>query len=143
MDLDPDASADDAVETRRTRVPSSPLAPRQARRWLGWLERYLPPDRLDSARLMVSELVSNSVMHAGLAEGEAIHVMARADDARVRIIVCDCGRGFELEGRPTRPPPHVHGGLGLWMVDQLADSMKLDGARGRVSFELDRGTAAR
>ena len=80
MDLDPNAGADDAVETRRTRVPSSPLAPRQARRWLGWLERYLPPDRLDSARLMVSELVSNSVMHAGLAEGEAIHVTARADE---------------------------------------------------------------
>ena len=91
---------------------------------------------------MVSELVSNAVLHAGLAEGDAIHVMARADGARVEVMVCDCGRGFELEGRPTRPPPYVHGGLGLWMVDQLAASMKLDGARGRVSFELERGTAA-
>lgn len=89
---------------------------------------------------MVSELVSNAVVHSGLAEGEPIHVSARADRQRVRVSVSDCGAGFAPDWPPRLPEPGVSGGRGLWIVHQLADRVRVDGAQGRVLIELRRGS---
>ena len=123
---------------RRIDLPSGSDAPRRAREWLGWLRDYLGPGQLDYARLMLSELVTNSVQHSGLAEGEPISVCARVSEAGIRVSVCDSGEGFQPEEPPTRPPPEAMGHRGLWLVGKLADSVTIDGALGRVAFELGR-----
>jgi anti-sigma regulatory factor (Ser/Thr protein kinase) len=120
---------------RRIELPCGSDAPRRAREWLGWVRAYLGPGQLENARLMLSELVTNSVQHSGLAEGEPITVCARGSQHGIRVSVCDSGEGFQPEP-PALPPPHAPGHRGLWIVNELADAVTLDGAQGRVAFEL-------
>jgi anti-sigma regulatory factor (Ser/Thr protein kinase) len=87
---------------------------------------------------MVSELVSNSVINAGLPEDGRITVSAAVTPDGVRVSVCDCGRGFRPLTRPTRTGA---GGKGLLLVRRLADDVEIDGGRGRVTLEV-RGTGA-
>jgi anti-sigma regulatory factor (Ser/Thr protein kinase) len=132
-----------AGEARSIELRSDKLAPSAARRWLGWIDPYLGPRRFYDAQVMVSELVSNAVMHADLGAGDPIRLRARVEADRIRVSVCDNGRGFQPEDPPRRPPADVVGGLGLWLVGTLADRLKFDGARGRVCFEVAReGDAA-
>ena len=51
------------------------------------------------------------------------------------VTVCDSGEGFQPEP-PALPPPHAPGHRGLWIVNELADAVTIDGAQGRVAFEL-------
>ena len=127
-----------ASQVRSIDLPSGKLAPSQAGQWLGWLAAFLEPDRLADARLMLSELVSNAVMHADLREGDPIHVTARVGPNRVQVSVCDRGRGFEPVDPPRRPPANTRGGLGLWVVDTLADGLRINGSKGSVCFEVAR-----
>jgi anti-sigma regulatory factor (Ser/Thr protein kinase) len=127
------------IATSSLQLASDQAAPGKAREWVGWLADHLSPERFDAALIMVSELVSNAVLHSGLPPGEPIHVSARADHQRVRVSVCDCGDGFAPDWPPSPPDPAVLGGRGLWLVHQLADHVLVDGARGRVAFELSRG----
>ena len=100
---------------------------------------YLEPGQLDAARLMLSELVSNSVEHSGLPEGGPIHVCAKGCRRGIRVSVCDHGVGFEPDELPALPSPEAPGRRGRWIVDQLADAVTIDGAEGRVIFVLERG----
>lgn len=117
-------------------------APAQARRWASWVDGHLSPQRADEARLMLTELVTNAVLHAGLEPGDPIRVTGRVGDEVVRITVCDCGTGFALDGAPTLPPGAAPGGRGLWIVNRLADRLLVDSAGGRVAFELARAPRA-
>jgi len=49
---------------------------------------------LDDLRLMVTELVTNSVKHSGLEEGKPIVLRVRASARRVHVEVADAERGF-------------------------------------------------
>ena len=63
----------------------------------------LPRERLDDATLLVSEIVTNAVRHAGLHASDRISVSVRHDDGYV---VIEAPSGFEFpEGvrRPTAP----------------------------------------
>jgi anti-sigma regulatory factor (Ser/Thr protein kinase) len=80
----------------------------------------VPGHVLQDLRLLASELVANSVRHAGLEPGEPIDVAVVLAARRVRLEVSDAGPGFTP--RPAGPPPaHVPGGRGLYMVDRLSD----------------------
>ncbi|MGH2806387.1 MAG: ATP-binding protein, partial [Actinomycetota bacterium] len=54
---------------------------------------------VDDVRLLVTELVSNSVRHADLADGEGIRLRVTTSDHVVRVEVMDHGRGFEPRDR--------------------------------------------
>jgi anti-sigma regulatory factor (Ser/Thr protein kinase) len=136
-----DANVPPAGEARRIALAACANAAAAARRWLSWLERHLGRDRLDDARLIVTELVNNSVLHAGLREGDPIHLTAGVTRDRVRVSVCDGGRGLDTGGASRLPPPDVPGHRGLWLVHRLADRVMMDAARGRVTFELTRRAA--
>ena len=95
----------------------------------------VPDSVLQVARLMVSELVSNSVKHAGLRDHEIVTVSAQSSGDRMRVEVADGGLGFE----PDLPPqPGDTSGWGLFIVEQMADRWGVDPLiRGvRVWFEL-------
>jgi anti-sigma regulatory factor (Ser/Thr protein kinase) len=81
----------------------------------------LPEERLKSARLIVSELVTNAFQHG---EGQ-IELQVRSDDDGVWAEVCDEGRGPVAVADP-RPVRH---GWGLSFVDRLADEWGADASR--------------
>jgi anti-sigma regulatory factor (Ser/Thr protein kinase) len=83
----------------------------------------LPRPLADEALLLVSELVTNGVRHAGLGPGERIRLSADWSGTRLRVHVRDRARA----GRPAaqvsgsiRPAPGAASGWGLYLVDRLA-----------------------
>jgi anti-sigma regulatory factor (Ser/Thr protein kinase) len=102
-------------------MAAAPTAARQARRVLA--ERHLvEPGQEATLLLLVSELVTNSVRHAGLAAGELIRLRARCDDHCAHVEVCDSGRTGDTPcRRDTDPSVLEPGGLGLKLVDEMAD----------------------
>jgi anti-sigma regulatory factor (Ser/Thr protein kinase) len=112
----------------------------EARRALGEVADHLSPRRLEDARLLVSELVTNAIRHADLDDGDVILLVVVTGERALRIEVCDPGRGFEVsepEPDPTRPS-----GWGLYLVRELSDRWGVERAADtRVWFELDREAA--
>jgi anti-sigma regulatory factor (Ser/Thr protein kinase) len=85
------------------------------------------------ARLLVSELVTNSLLHAGQPDGVPLHVSAAALNSHVRVAVEDHGHG---PVRRRAPDPH-HGGFGLHLVELISARWGVDHERGtKVWFEL-------
>jgi anti-sigma regulatory factor (Ser/Thr protein kinase) len=105
----------------------------QARRALRRLA--LPPPLDDHAELLVSELVTNSVRHAGLSEGDLIRVTADWSGTRLKVTV-RAGRGVlppPVAGS-IRPAPGAESGWGLFLVNRLAS--RWGTAAGGYWFEL-------
>jgi len=85
--------------------------------------------------LLVSELVSNAVLHSDAPPASAIVLRARLLDSRtVRVEVLDRGSGLKATPRdPARPD----GGYGLYLVNKEATRWGVDRHGGtRVWFEL-------
>ncbi len=83
-----------------------------ARHALDQLTDLLPPEKLEDVRLVVSELVTNSILHAGLSPDEQISLTLTVSAGSVRGRVCDPGAGF---GMPAKlcPRSDLSGGWGL------------------------------
>lgn len=97
-------------------------------------------DLRDDVHLLVSELVSNSVLHA---EATQVELYASTDPAGVRIEVTDPGPGFDESDR--REPSYTgDGGFGLLIVDKVANRWgAVHNGSARVWFEIDRSSASR
>lgn len=119
------------------KVPAGPEGARVARQQLAGLERDVGREILDNLRLMVSELVTNSIRHAGLAEGTRIELAVQVGSGHIRVEVSDPGPGFEPQ--PVTPSLYQTSGWGLYLVDQLSDRWGVvRGVATKVWFELDR-----
>jgi serine/threonine-protein kinase RsbW len=94
-------------------------APAMARRELEAVRGALDHRLFEDLRLLVSELVANAVLHAGLIPGQRIAVRLRIWPSLVRVEVEDPGRGFRP--RPARGPEDSDG-RGLLIVDRLASN---------------------
>jgi anti-sigma regulatory factor (Ser/Thr protein kinase) len=117
----------------RLRLRPDARSPAEARRSLEALRVSLDDPVVDDAALLVSEVVSNSVQHAGLDAADAIEVRVRGSRAMLHVDVIDPGPGFEPEVRPRQDD----GGWGLWLVDRLATRWGVEhGDRTRVWFDL-------
>jgi len=125
-------SIEDAIKLS---LAGGPEAAVTARRALGRLRSDLDGPTLESLRLLVSELVSNAVRHAGAPNVDLLVMVTRPS---VRVEVADPGPGFEPEGRRRDQDPE--GGWGLFLVASLADrwGVAREGSRTRVWFELER-----
>jgi two-component sensor histidine kinase len=91
----------------------------------------LTPGRTGEVKLIVSELVTNSVEHADLGVGDRIEVLARVDPrGALHVEVRDPGPG---------PPPDARSGMGWRILERMADRWGVDRRDGqaRVWFELD------
>jgi anti-sigma regulatory factor (Ser/Thr protein kinase) len=97
-----------------------PEAVQTARHSLERFEDSLPPEKLEDVRLVVSELVTNSVRHADLSPDDRISLAVVASGESVRGRVCDPGFGFDVPSKP-RPRPDLRGGWGLPIVERLSD----------------------
>ena len=92
-------------------------------------------ERLEDLRLVLSELVTNAVVHG---RGPTIDVRLTADGPVVRGEVVDEGDGFRT------PPPRsldAPGGRGLAIVGALTHRWGVERGSTHVWFELDRAQA--
>jgi anti-sigma regulatory factor (Ser/Thr protein kinase) len=119
-------------------LASSVDAAAAARRALDHVGEELPEPRMRDVRLLVSELVTNAVRHAGIGAGDPIRLLIDAGNGSVRVEVLDRGIGFTP--RAPEPDPSRASGWGLFLVDELADRWGVEGAEPgtRIWFEIDR-----
>jgi anti-sigma regulatory factor (Ser/Thr protein kinase) len=119
------------------RLSGGARAASAARHALDPLVHDLEPDLHENVRLLVSELVTNSIRHSGVRRRGSIELRVTVTDRLVRVEVCDPGPGFEA--RVAIPTVGQADGWGLFLVEQIADRW---GVRGGdltcVWFELKR-----
>jgi anti-sigma regulatory factor (Ser/Thr protein kinase) len=119
-------------------LPHEPGSVREARRALDPLEACLNGETLDSARLLVSELVTNSVRHADAAHAAEIRLAASASHDRVHVEVSDAGPGFEAQPSGRAGGELEDRGWGFHLLDALSDRWGAErGERMRVWFETE------
>jgi serine/threonine-protein kinase RsbW len=75
-------------------------------------------DEVEAAQLVVSELVTNAVLHA--ADSPTIILDLRLTDGAVRVMVSDGGLG-EPDRGPHPDPRTSETGRGVWLVDAFAE----------------------
>lgn len=94
---------------------------------------------LEDVRLLVTELITNALRHAGMRPGDEIGVRAELSDGTVRIEVHDPGR----EGLVAmRPPGSQGGGYGLHLVERITDHWGVEREEGNTVWaELSAGSA--
>jgi anti-sigma regulatory factor (Ser/Thr protein kinase) len=86
----------------------------------------LPKVTRENLALLVSELVTNSVLHAGLSPHAPIGVQVSNGSASVRLAVHDGGQGFPFPAQGAPGVPLVSGGRGLAIVAALSDTWGID-----------------
>ena len=115
----------------------TPSAVPDARTALDLLAGEVSPQSLEDLRLLVSELVTNSVRHAGLGPSQTIELKVTLSGETVRVEVNDQGGGFDPS--PRTEQSQDESGWGLYLVSRLSDRWGVtnDGVT-RVWFEVNR-----
>ena len=109
----------DAVVAERFEVSGGPYAPATARALLVELlgDRLGELDLFDVS-VLVSELVTNAVRHAGADERQTVLVHVALAPGVVRVEVCDRGPGFAPPAAPRARPEG--GGNGLVLLARMS-----------------------
>jgi anti-sigma regulatory factor (Ser/Thr protein kinase) len=117
-------------------LPAEPASIAQARDALCVLAPQIGPELLPDLRLLVSEVVTNAVRHAGTTPGARVVLMAENGAQGVRVEIHDEGHGFVAPAEPE-PRPEGTSGWGLFLVQKLARRWGTQTAPGaHVWFEL-------
>jgi anti-sigma regulatory factor (Ser/Thr protein kinase) len=108
----------------------------RARRHLSRLRTELDPPLLESARLLITELVTNAVRHA---HASTIGLEVAVSSGEVCVEVSNSGGGFEAGPSALED---LDSGWGLFLVDRLSDDWGVSHDDGtdyqRVWFQLAR-----
>jgi anti-sigma regulatory factor (Ser/Thr protein kinase) len=136
-------SASKAGPQLDVRVRATPDAVSQIRQALGGLD--LPSALMDDARLLTSELVTNSIEHAGLQPMDQIRIRASWSGTRLRVDVDDGGSaaGSHPLAGSIKPVPGAESGWGLYLVDRMASRWGTASGRYWFELEVEPGTGAR
>lgn len=112
-----------------------PDAAALARRAIGELRADLDPPLMETLRLLVTELVTNSVRHTA---ADFVTLKVAVGKSAVLTEVSDTGPGFDPECTERAGADDT--GWGLFLVQRLANAwgVKHDGPAKRVWFELRR-----
>jgi transcriptional regulator with XRE-family HTH domain len=128
-----ETNAWEEVELRRS-YPATGLAPRAAREALAAVVVDLPDDQIAIGRLLISELVSNSVKYGSPEADAKLGLFVGVERNRLRVEVLDASQG-SAELRHAGED----GGYGLLLVDSLSSrwGSSRDGDLNVTWFELD------
>jgi len=113
-------------------IPRNAQAPFLARRALADLDGKIDPDVLPDVRLLVSELITNSVKYGG--DGPVRLEITAADD-RIRAEIIDQGVGFTPIAR--NDDLDKVGGWGLHLTEHLTTDWGTHEGSTHVWFEID------
>ncbi len=133
------ARAGEVITAWGLEIDPTPLAPGLARRALAPLAPHMSGQAVEDMNILVSELVTNAVLHAGADLSIEIEAFLFPDE--VAVSVADRGPGFDplaLTGsRPGEP-----GGRGLELVVALSRALGIDSRDPfRVWFSMAREAA--
>jgi anti-sigma regulatory factor (Ser/Thr protein kinase) len=110
----------DGGEPAEVAIPLGVQAPGVARSVVAdWLADQVAPCVLETALLLVSELVTNSVRHSGVPDGEDVVVRVDLWRDGCRLEVEDPGRDGVIAPQPH--DPLKGGGMGLNLVQMLSE----------------------
>jgi signal transduction histidine kinase len=117
------------------RIDRSPKAAARARRSLATLRGDLDASLMETLRLLVTELVTNSVRHA---RADTVLLRVLVGRSAVRTEVTDAGPGFDPAEVGSLSSDRT--GWGLFLVERLATrwGVHRNGEGTRVWFELSR-----
>ena len=118
----------------RLRLGSGPEAAAEARRAIANLRADLDPPLMETLRLLVTELVTNSVRHT---DCDSLTLRVAVGSSAVLTEVADDGPVFDPDPESLDDPDS---GWGLFLVQRLAPNWGVnddDGSK-RVWFELNR-----
>jgi anti-sigma regulatory factor (Ser/Thr protein kinase) len=115
-------------------LPRTPEAALMARRALDQLDGAVAPDVLPDVRLLVSELITNSVKYGG--EGP-VRLEVQASGKSVRAEIIDQGVGFTPKVRDA--DLDRVGGWGLHLTEHLTSRWGTYEGSTHVWFEIDLG----
>ena len=134
-----DLGGHEVIGKLHMRLKPGPEAAGEGRHALDRLEGSVDGDQLGELRLLVTELLTNSVRHGARHESWiTLDVEIYANS--LRVVVTDPGPGFDPSA-PRKRHPDRPGGWGLCLVDRLADRWGVEsGDLTEVWFELDRGS---
>jgi anti-sigma regulatory factor (Ser/Thr protein kinase) len=124
----------------RMRLGNGPEAAAEARRALSELRADLDPPLMETLRLLVTELVTNSMRHT---ECDSVTLRVAIGKAAVLTEVADDGPKFDAGAAVDAEQPGARDentGWGLFLVQRLARDwgVKEEGRSKRVWFELAR-----
>lgn len=122
-------------------LTGGPYAVTAARLALSEMDELVEESLAFDVRLLVSELVTNSVRHAQIGPEDSIELRVVVADEQVRVEVADRGPGFEPPEHDPTAEAARDSGWGLFFVTQLADRWGVESSDGRVWFEIERGEA--
>jgi anti-sigma regulatory factor (Ser/Thr protein kinase) len=111
---------DGVIERLQLSVAPDPAASATARAALAaWADGQLPPPVIADLLLVASELVTNSLRHAGLGADDAVLVLASVNHSSLRLEVENPGVSGDVAVRA--PDADGGGGFGLQLVAALAE----------------------
>ena len=127
----------DGYERLEAVLRASPTAPATARAALTrWLSGHVPVDVLEDARLLASELITNSLRHPEFPEDASLRLAVQVSERAVRVEVRDPGTAGVVA--PRVPDREYGGGFGLQLVDMIATRWGVNRTGGtHVWFEVD------
>ena len=127
----------DAYERLEATLPAGPAAPAAARAALTrWLSGHVPIEVLEDARLLASELVTNSLRHPEIPDDASLRLAVLLRDGALRVEVRDPGTTGVVA--PREPDRVRGGGFGLQLVDMIATRWGVNRTGGtHVWFEVD------
>jgi anti-sigma regulatory factor (Ser/Thr protein kinase) len=125
----------------RAELPPDLRAPERGRALLGRVLGDDASERAWDAEVLVSEVVTNAVLHGTPDADDPVRLTVEADDERLRVEVEDGGPGIEEPDRAL-PEPTATSGRGLALVGGLADRWGVGRLPSRVWFELELGPAS-
>lgn len=118
------------------RLPNEPAAVPRARGEMTRVEGTVGEATLANARLLVSELVTNSVRHVPPGSAGPIELRVARVDGHLRVEVHDDGPGFAFAPRPADHDPGSGWGLHFLSTTAARWGVERDGGA-HVWFELD------
>jgi anti-sigma regulatory factor (Ser/Thr protein kinase) len=127
----------EVISRLHLKMRPGPEAAGEGRHTLDRLEGSIDHEQLQTIKLLVTELITNSVRHGHTGDWIQLDIEIYVNAVRVQVV--DQGKGFRLRGTPEPHQDRV-GGWGLCLVDRLADrwGVAANGAT-HVWFEMDRG----
>jgi anti-sigma regulatory factor (Ser/Thr protein kinase) len=119
-------------------LEQNPQAPARARAAVeAFCEQHEMADAvLATVRLLVSEVVTNAVVHPAVDAAATVELFVRLEPSLIRVEVVDEGDGFVPAIAPRTSPP-ADSGYGLFLVEREAARWGVDRTTGnRVWFEV-------
>jgi anti-sigma regulatory factor (Ser/Thr protein kinase) len=118
-------------------IDARPQGPAQARRIIAdELAALLPERTVEEIKLMVSELVTNGIVHGNKQDDTPV-MLDLCVNGQIRCGVLDGGPGFAARVQEDQS----RGGWGLRLVEQLADRWGMRCSPQRTEVWFERGAA--